>query len=124
MDEIHDPSELVGIGLFEHAVAKIEDVARATLSRERAAMPSLAPFLPRLAMASSVALRVNRFLFAARASPTIRPSHTSSLILRSRVPTSPEAPVIKTFFMLLSLLIRRMTRDERRYLTPSSSASF
>ena len=40
-------------------------------------------------MASSVALRVNRFLREARASPTIRPSHTSSLILRRRVPETP-----------------------------------
>ena len=55
----------------------------------RRATSSLAPFFTRLPMASSVALRVKRFRFSPRASGTMRPSQTSSLILRRRMPETP-----------------------------------
>ena len=60
-------------------------------SSSRRAMVSEAPFLPRLATASSVALSTKRLRLLARASPTMRPSQTSSLILRRRVPEMPAA---------------------------------
>ena len=60
-------------------------------SSSRRATASLAPFFARLATASSLALSVNRLRFDARASGTMRPSHSSSLILRRRVPDTPPA---------------------------------
>ena len=60
-------------------------------SSRRRAIVSLAPFLPRLPIASSVALSVKRFRFAPRASGTMRPSQSSSLIFRRRVPETPPA---------------------------------